>query len=105
VNRKAKKGDNLALFIGIFQIYKIFKNILTKQLKNDIIYIGGENMSEDEYGHKGIDRTVQVDKTIIESNDFRRKFDNATDNRVVNKTLYTSAKEIFTIVRGHYTRV
>jgi hypothetical protein len=80
--------------LGFFIAVKYHKNILTKQLKNGIIYIGGENMSEDEYGHKGIDRAVQVDKTIIESNDFRRKFDNATDNRVVNKTLYTSAKEI-----------
>jgi hypothetical protein len=49
---------------------------------------------EDEYSHKGIERTAQIDKTIIESNDFRRKFDNATNNHTVNKTLYLSAKEM-----------
>jgi hypothetical protein len=49
---------------------------------------------EDEYSHKGIDRATQVDKKLIESNEYRRKFDNATDNPKVNKVLYESAKEI-----------
>jgi hypothetical protein len=51
-------------------------------------------MREDEYSHKGIDRTAQIDRKYIESNEFRRKFDNATSNSAVNKTLYDSAKEM-----------
>jgi hypothetical protein len=51
-------------------------------------------MREDEYSHKNIDRATQIDKKLIESNDYRRKFDNATDNQKINKVLYESAKEI-----------
>ncbi|MDR0986465.1 MAG: hypothetical protein LBL98_02055 [Ruminococcus sp.] len=51
-------------------------------------------MREDEFSHKGIDKAAQINKTIIKSNEYRRKFDNATDNPKVNKTLYDSAKEI-----------
>jgi proteasome lid subunit RPN8/RPN11 len=49
---------------------------------------------EDELSHKGVDRAVQINRTIIDSNDYRRKFDNATDNPKLNKTLYECAKEI-----------
>ncbi|MDR0946212.1 MAG: hypothetical protein LBM87_00495 [Ruminococcus sp.] len=49
---------------------------------------------EDEYSHKGIDRAALIDKSVIESSDYKRKFDNATENPQVNKTLYTSAKEM-----------
>jgi hypothetical protein len=49
---------------------------------------------EDENSHKNIDRATQIDKSVIESNEYRRKFDNATDNPKVNKLLYESAKEI-----------
>jgi proteasome lid subunit RPN8/RPN11 len=51
-------------------------------------------MREDENSHRGIDRETQIDKNIIDSNDYRRKFDNATENPVINKILYDSAKEI-----------
>jgi hypothetical protein len=51
-------------------------------------------MREDEYSHKGIDRAAQIDKKLIESNSYRRKFDMATDNPQVNKTLYDSAKAL-----------
>lgn len=51
-------------------------------------------MREDEYSHKGIDRATQIDKAVIESSDYRRLFDNATDNPILNKTLYNCAKEI-----------
>jgi hypothetical protein len=56
--------------------------------------LGGENVREDEYSHKGINRATRVDKKLIESNEYRRKFDNATDNPKVNKVLYNSAKEL-----------
>jgi hypothetical protein len=57
---------------------------------------------EDEFSHKGIDRTVQINRAIIDSNEYRRKFDNATDNPLVNKTLYTSSREILYDRSGTY---
>jgi hypothetical protein len=59
-----------------------------------IIFSGGGDVREDEYSHKGIDHATQIDKKMIESNEYRRKFDNATDNPKVNKSLYKAAKEI-----------
>jgi hypothetical protein len=55
---------------------------------------GGENLFEDEFSHKGIDKAAQINKAMIDSNEYRRKFDNATDNPKANKTLYDCAKEI-----------
>jgi hypothetical protein len=51
-------------------------------------------LREDEYSHKGLDRAALINKTIIESNDYRRKFDNATDSPALNKLLYDLAKEL-----------
>jgi hypothetical protein len=51
-------------------------------------------MREDEYSHKGIDRMTQIDRTVIDGNEFRRKFDKATDNPLVNRALYNAAKEV-----------
>jgi hypothetical protein len=47
---------------------------------------------EDESGHKGIDRAAQINKKIINGNDYRRIYDNATDNPKLNKLLYDTAK-------------
>jgi hypothetical protein len=57
-------------------------------------------VTEDELSHKGIHRETQIDKTVIESNEYRRKFDNATDNAAVNKTLYNTAKAILNARSG-----
>jgi hypothetical protein len=57
---------------------------------------------ENEFSHKGIDRAVLINRAIIDSNEYRRKFDNATDNPIVNKTLYTSSKEILYDRSGTY---
>jgi hypothetical protein len=60
--------------------------------------VGGDFMQkiiqEDEYGHKGIEKALQINKAFIDGNDFRRKFENATTNDRVNKTLYEKAREI-----------
>ena len=40
----------------------------------------------------GRNKNTLVNKTYIDSGDYRRKFDNATDNSAVNKTLYDCAK-------------
>jgi hypothetical protein len=49
---------------------------------------------EVENSHKGINKKTQINKKMIDSNEYRRKFDNATDNPKVNKALYDSAKAI-----------
>jgi hypothetical protein len=56
--------------------------------------LAGDFVLEDEYGHRGIEKALQINKAVIDSNDYRRKFDNATDNPKLNKTLYDVAKAI-----------
>jgi proteasome lid subunit RPN8/RPN11 len=53
---------------------------------------GGENLSL-EYQRYGRNKATLVNKTYIESGEYRRKFDGITDNPAVNKTLYESAKK------------
>ena len=45
-----------------------------------------------EYQRYGRNKDTLVNKTYIDSGEYRRKFDNATENASVNKTLYDSAK-------------
>jgi hypothetical protein len=54
----------------------------------------GDFVREDELSHKGIIRETMIDKPYINSNQFQRKFDYATDNEKVNKLLYSIAKKI-----------
>jgi proteasome lid subunit RPN8/RPN11 len=49
---------------------------------------------EDEYSHRGLDKNALIKTEIIDGSNYRRKFDFATDNPAVNKTLYECAKEI-----------
>lgn len=46
-----------------------------------------------EYQRYGRNKETLINKTYIESGEYRRKFDNATDNPKVNKTLYECAKK------------
>jgi hypothetical protein len=62
-----------------------------------------ERLLEDEYSHRGIDKAAQINTAYIDGSDYRRKFDRATENPVVNKILYNSAKEILRDRSGsHY---
>ncbi len=45
-----------------------------------------------EYQRYGRNKNTLVNKTYIDSGEYRRKFDNITDNPNVNKTLYDCAK-------------
>ena len=45
-----------------------------------------------EYQRYGRNKETLVNKSYIESGEYRRKFDNATDNRKLNKALYDAAK-------------
>lgn len=46
-----------------------------------------------EYQRYGRNKDTLVNKTYIDSGEYRRKFDNITDNPEVSKTLYNCAKE------------
>lgn len=48
-----------------------------------------------EYQRYGRNKDTLVNKSYIESGEYRRKFDNITDNPDVNRTLYQCAKEVF----------
>lgn len=45
-----------------------------------------------EYQRYGRDKSTLVNKTYIESGEYRRKFDKISDNPEVSKALYTAAK-------------
>lgn len=46
-----------------------------------------------EYQRYGRNKDTLVNKSYIESGEYRKKFDYATDNPIVNKTLYDCAKK------------
>lgn len=48
------------------------------------------NLENQRYGRN---KSTLVNKTYIESGEYKRKYDNATDNQIVNKTLYVCAKK------------
>lgn len=45
-----------------------------------------------EYQRYGRDKSTLVNKSYIESGEYKRKFDNASDNPELNKALYNAAK-------------
>lgn len=57
-----------------------------------IIKTGSEAMALENQRY-GRNKDTLVNKTYIESGEYKRKYDNATDSQAVNKALYTSAKE------------
>ena len=64
---------------------------LDKSRKSGIIELGRDKMAL-EYQRYGRNKDTLVNKTYIDSGEYRRKFDNITDNPEVNKTLYNCAK-------------
>lgn len=65
---------------------------LTNPVKNDTIVSRGEVVAL-EIQRYGRNKDTLVNKTYIESGEYRRKFDNITDDAEVNKALYESAKK------------
>ena len=59
---------------------------------NGIIIVGSETVAL-EYQRYGRNKNTLVNKTYIDSGEYRRKFDNLTDNSTVNKVIYDKAKE------------
>lgn len=59
--------------------------------KSDIMRVGSDDMVLENQRY-GRNKDTLVNKTYIESGEYRRKFNNVTDNPNVNKTLYDCAK-------------
>ena len=66
-------------------------NGLDKSHKSGIIKAGSENVAL-EYQRYGRNKNTIVNKTYIESGEYRRKFDSISDNPNVNKSLYECSK-------------
>lgn len=70
---------------------KVYSESLDKSSKIDIIESGsGDVILENQ--RYGRNKTTLVNKSYIESGEYKRKYDNATDNQKVNRTLYDCAK-------------
>lgn len=70
---------------------ELLKNPLTSKMDSDIIESGSDDviLENQRYGRN---KATLVNKTYIESGEYKRKYDSATDNQEVNKTLYECAK-------------
>lgn len=64
---------------------------LTYSENGGIIKAGSDDVAL-EYQRYGRNKDTLVNKTYIESGEYKRKFDNATDNPELNKALYDAAK-------------
>lgn len=49
---------------------------------------------EDEEQRYGRNKPTQINHAYINSGEYRRKFDNLTDSKVINKLIYKNAKEM-----------
>lgn len=66
-------------------------NALDKSGGSGIIKLGSDSVAL-EYQRYGRNKTTLVNKTYIDGGEYRRKFDNISDNAEVNKSVYNSAK-------------
>ncbi|MDE7194971.1 MAG: phage minor capsid protein, partial [Oscillospiraceae bacterium] len=66
---------------------------LTDLEKGGIIKAGSDKVAL-EYQRYGRNKSTLVNKTYIDSGEYRRKFDRLTDNPEVNRTIYSKAKEM-----------
>lgn len=66
-------------------------NILDNSGGNGIMRVGSENVAL-EFQRYGRNKDTLVNKTYIDSGEYRKKFDKLTDNPTVNKTLYECSK-------------
>lgn len=51
-------------------------------------------MKEEEYQRYGRNKQTLINNTYINSGNYRRKFDNLTDDNVVNRTIYEKTKKM-----------
>ncbi len=63
-----------------------------KSAKSDIMKMRGDSVALENQRY-GRNKSTLVNKTYINSGEYKRKFDNATENPDVNKSLYDCAKQ------------
>lgn len=87
----AKVGANRNGKVSPDERLELLKNPLTNSGGNGIIESGSDDviLENQRYGRN---KATLVNKTYIESGEYKRKYDSATDNQEVNKTLYECAK-------------
>ncbi|MGN1132980.1 MAG: phage minor capsid protein, partial [Oscillospiraceae bacterium] len=71
---------------------KYYGGTVDKPEESGIIKVESDDVAL-EYQRYGRNKNTLVNKTYIESGEYRRKFDNITDNENVNKALYDNAKK------------
>lgn len=84
---RAKNWNEKADIIG----EKLNKSVAISE-KPVIMKSGSENVALENQRY-GRNKSTLVNKTYIDSGEYKRKYDNATDNQEVNKTLYDCAKK------------
>lgn len=98
LERRAKDKDGKPVTVPADMTYSEWRErfvdgnkVLTNGAEDGIIKAGSDKVAL-EYQRYGRNKNTLVNKTYIDSGEYRRKFDNATDNSEVNKALYDSAK-------------
>ncbi len=71
---------------------KITKKSVAKSSESGIMKSGSDNVALENQRY-GRNKSALVNKTYIDSGEYKRKYDHATDNQAVNKTLYDCAKK------------
>lgn len=74
------------------QASKKAQKTLTYSLDSGIIELGSDNVALENQRY-GRNKDTLVNKTYLESGEYKRKFDNTTKNSDLNKALYQKAKE------------
>ncbi len=92
--KRDNQSGELLEFKGVSD-YEEFKKRywenVDKSKKSGIMRVGSDNVALENQRY-GRNKNTLVNKTYIESGEYKRKFDTATDNSDVNKTLYDCAK-------------
>lgn len=98
LERRAKDKDGNTVRVPAGMTYEDWhrkfvdgEKALDKSGESGIIKSGSDSVAL-EYQRYGRNKTTLVNKTYIDGGEYRRKFDNISDNAVVNKSVYNSAK-------------
>lgn len=90
VSGKNALGSKLPKKAG--NINKISGEKVAKSKNSVIMKSGSDNVALENQRY-GRNKSTLVNKTYIDSGEYKRKYDNATDNQAVNKSLYDCAKK------------
>lgn len=89
--RAARDENGRVYYIDGNISYKKWRENVDKHKENGIIKVGSGSVALENQRY-GRNKDTLVNKTYIESGEYKRKFDNISENKAVNKTLYDCAK-------------